>query len=134
MSQVAWPLRFAGLDSGPVRESLAGLFAAVKQTSIFDEAQDAAARLGKRSHLGLELSKTRTNLAREIREVRQGEIGEDAFRRQRLTVSQAYSAHPELDMIVASLRSLNRLVTHVIWTLLGLAEQVAPIRITEVRG
>ena len=127
-------LRFAGLDAQDVRESLSALYAEIKRTETAGRARDAGVTLSDDSRLMSKLLGIRNRVEAEARKIYAGETGIEAFGRSRRVISEAYDDAEDLTDIVRSLRVYNRLITQVIWTLLGLAEQVVPARLSEHKG
>jgi hypothetical protein len=127
-------MRFAGLDSETIRQALDRLYAGVRLTPVAAAARRSAALIVDRPDLMRAMSDSRTRLASDIRSIRPGETGEEAFARQRLTISEAYQTNPELQDLAGALRAHNRLVNQIICGLLGVAEQIEPMRLTSSVG
>lgn len=128
------PLRFAGLNSRPVREALADVYAAVEDTPSARMARGAAKVLERRPDFMQMLTAMRERVGRGLLFNRPGDTVGEALERTRAQVAGVYRPVPELADLVETLRAHNRLVTRIIWILLGLAEQFEPAVVTETVG
>ena len=127
-------LRFGGLDSGPARSALGSLFSEVQGGTSATAAFRAATMLRARGGLMIALSEVREHLEKEIATVFAGEQSGQAFERAQRTVTSAYDGYPDLVGVVSALRAHNRVVTRIIWCLLGIAEQIQPAVVQETIG
>ena len=126
-------LTFAGLDAPQVQRALGRLFAEVRESRSAGEARDAASTI-QRLKLVTVLADVRAKVEPHIRTINAGETGGQGMARTRQTVMAAYDANPQLATLVSTLRSHNRFVTRILWTLLGAAEQVEPTVINDTVG
>jgi hypothetical protein len=116
-------LRFEGLDRPDVAEALREVYGAVRASETAEAAGAAARQVEVDPTLRRVLSEVWARLGQDIRTVRAGETGAQAFARARRTVAGAYDG-TAAETVVRSLRHHNTLVTRVLWMLLGAAEQL----------
>jgi len=119
-------LKFAGLDSPPVREAIDCMCRSVRSSSLALKARDAAKTIQQNPAFLLRLALVARELSPSFLTINAGETGEQAFARMRTTAFRAYDDFPDLRDLVLVLRSFNKLVTRVIWTVLGVAELFEP--------
>lgn len=127
-------LRFAGLDSMTVAAALTNLYRAIQGTEYAAEARERSAELAEDARHMAQMRAIRAKVRADARTIQAGETGGEAQARALASLRDAYLGTPELGPAVAALRTLNRLVHRTIWALVGLAEQVEPLRIREVVG
>jgi hypothetical protein len=126
-------LSFAGLEAPRVQAALGRLFAEVRVSKAAVDAHKAATSLGRGKLRGA-MAAVRARLLPELRTIYRGETGGQGMERTRQAVATAYDNHPELATVVSALRSHNRYVTRIIWTLLGAAEEIQPTVVKSIAG
>lgn len=127
-------LRLAGLDSGPVQTALGDLFSEVEASATAVRVREVAKALRRQPSLMHGLTEVRARLETGIRSVFAGETGGQGFERAQRTIATAYDDRPDLYEAVSALRTHNRQVTRIAWSLLGAAEQMEQATVTESVG
>lgn len=127
-------LGFAGLDSRPVRRALARVYALVEKTPSAASARGAARILQRRQDLMRVLIIMRERIGFGLLLNRPGDTISKALERTRAEIAGAYGSNSELAGLVNAFRAHNRLVTRIVWMLLGVAEQFEPAVVTETVG
>lgn len=122
----AGALNFGGLSNDLVRTPLEGLFSIAKQSKPYEDALQAADTITKRQEMLRHLAEERNRVLAELARPQSEEIGADFFARSRRTIINAYSSDAELKAAVSKLRAYNDVITKVVWTLLGLCEEIEP--------
>ena len=122
----AGALSFGGLNDDLVRIPLEELFSIAKQSRFYEDALHTANMLMKRQGMLRSMAEERNKVQAELASPQSGEIAQDFFSRSRRSIVDAYSSDPALKAAVSTLRAYNEVVTKIVWTLLGLCEEIEP--------
>lgn len=126
-------LKFAGLDSPLFRAALSDLAASARATPEAQGARAAAQAILKSPRLSRQLRAARAELRNRFPADSRLTIKE-AFDATLEACATAYRARPDLQDLVDSLRTYNKLVTRIICVMLGVAEQTRPVQLTRSVG